>query len=216
MLDIIRECVAQIKLNNKVKLVCLQDVDIYVDTNQPIERQRQFVDNVVEHAFLNNLTKPSYINIDVAFVCYFLTMFTDMVIPLITEEDGTKNIDTQELYEIAITLELDEQIMHTSFAKKLRGYVEYQIKIENERNLRYIQTASDAAIEQIGDFISGFSSLVDKLPNIVESLTGIIQGDNMEDMIKNSMAKFVDDLSKKVDDSVDDSVIDKIIELKRM
>lgn len=149
-LEQIEEYIEQVKPLTKTEISC-GNSKLNIRTNLSINETQEFINSVVDAVFADQIN-PSYLNLDVAFITYFLDRFTDFPIPTITVEDKFM-IDSEKTYSIAVALNLVNNIMMLPIAVQLKEYIDKQIEFKNKKLIAYagIANANEDAINTFSE-----------------------------------------------------------------
>lgn len=148
-------------------LKCTGDTTDAVDAIT-INEIQNFIDKVVDESYVN-IIEYRPMNTDIAFSIYFLSMFTDMVMPT-HEVNGEVIIDKNRAYKIITSLNMDNNIMSLLFASKIREYIDKTIEYRNKKNIAY--ASSDSATSEA---IETFSYAMNKLVNLLNKGTELLE-----------------------------------------
>ena len=185
-----------------------------INKNISLREKKAFVDMVVAETY-HYITKPDYLNSDVAFTVYFMDMFTDFDMPMI-EVGDEEIVDRLATYEAVSNNREYADILHGSFASEMRMLINRQIEFENAKLIAYAgcSSANDEAIDAVAAVAYKLLSAADKLCDILDSGKDLIEqgkADIIKKMGSKKAKEFFDFLKDQVTALTADSDAQEVV-----
>lgn len=138
------------------------DNDLIVTVNEEVDIQDVYnaiiniVDNIVEREF-------EYELMDLMLPYYWISLFTDINVPTLFDDDGEEYPDYVQCYKIATCLNLEYEL--TQVSPLVAGYI-YMIPQNIWRRLEYHKSHGAYLQKELTDALSAFYEIMDELDEL--------------------------------------------------